>query len=415
MSLHGGAGEDTLGDGSNGATRLINGQEHTNAKSQQTPCNGQDDPESEVSLGEHPGGEGKEGPEDNKHESEPPAGPHHGLGGLVHGFRAVLSGQLLLIGNTVFLNERNFTGGLPVVVLGLHDGHDGADDGRNDDGSQVTAQHGVVAAQVVDIDGAIVALAGDQPGDEPSDGTDDGAGNGTRGRGLGPGQASVNGEHSTTDGNAHKQINPAQTETDLEEDDGEDTHEATEADDTDTRDTDDVLASGLGVDIGAVDVISKQRRDGHQLRVGSGGDSHENHEAGEPGTGGTEHVDSGGGGDETIAGFTGSQRQVSGTRAETQGGGEGEGNAEPHDTTQQVALPGGRGLGGNGTHVVRLINKHGTEVTDNVNNTEDETTLREHGEERATHVVGDGAKLKVGGGINGGGGGSHRLQVVPHT
>ena len=64
-------------------------------------------------------------------------------------------------------------------------------------------------------------------------------------------------------------------------------------------------------------------------------------------------------------------------------------NGKPDQTTQQVTLGGGARLGGDGRLPVRLIDKDGTKVTDDVDDTKDDTALGQHGQERTTLVVFD--------------------------
>ena len=68
----------------------------------------------------------------------------------------------------------------------------------------LTRQHGVVAAQVVDRDLAVVALAGDQPGQQAEAEAGAAAGDGAHSRGLLPGQRHVDGGHAAAHRNAHE-------------------------------------------------------------------------------------------------------------------------------------------------------------------------------------------------------------------
>ncbi len=54
----------------------------------------------------------------------------------------------------------DLAGALPVVVLGLPEAADEADNEGGADGSQVARQHGVIAAQVVDVDLACTVSTG---------------------------------------------------------------------------------------------------------------------------------------------------------------------------------------------------------------------------------------------------------------
>ena len=104
-----------------------------------------------------------------------------------------------------------------------------------------------------------------------------------------------------------------------------------------------------------------------------------------------------GGRHETLTSFAGGDRQVESDGGETHGGGEGEGDGEPNETAEEVTLGGGARLGRDGGLPVRLVDENGTEVTNDVDDTEDDTTLREHGQVRALLVFGHRTAVLVGG------------------
>jgi hypothetical protein len=58
------------------------------------------------------------------------------------------------MGGGVLVHHWDLAGGLPVVLLGLPQREDDEDDEGGADGGEVARQHGVVAAQVVHVDGA---------------------------------------------------------------------------------------------------------------------------------------------------------------------------------------------------------------------------------------------------------------------
>lgn len=84
---------------------------------------------------------------------------------------------------------------------------------------------------------------------------------------------------------------PAQAEADLEEDDGDDSHQDADRDDDAAPDPHELSARGLGVDVGLIDVVGDQGGDGDLLRGTSGGDSHEEHDEDEVGAAVAHHVD----------------------------------------------------------------------------------------------------------------------------
>ena len=136
---------------------------------------------------------------------------------------------------------------------------------------------------------------------------------------------------------------------------------------------------------------AQRERDGDLLGRASGGDGHEEHDGDRRGAALAHEVHSGGGGHESCASLIGGDGKVESDGGETHGGGEGEGDGEPHEAAEKVTLGGGRGLGRDGGLPVGLVDEDGTEVTDNVDNSEDDAALGEHGEVGTTAVVVDGA------------------------
>mmetsp|Transcript_18159 Transcript_18159/g.59625 ORF Transcript_18159/g.59625 Transcript_18159/m.59625 type:complete len:279 (+) Transcript_18159:1716-2552(+) len=102
-----------------------------------------------------------------------------------------------------------------------------------------------------------------------------------------------------------------------------------------------------------------------------------------------------GGGHQTLRGLGGSDGQVESMGSEAEGSRHGEGDGKPRDASQQVTLPGGAGLAGNGSLPVGLINEDRAEVSDDVDDTEDKTSLRPHGQETSMAVAS--GKLQAGG------------------
>ena len=217
------------------------------------------------------------------------------------------------------------------------------------------------------------------------DGTDDG----TLGVRLVPSQNKGDRHDGGADEDTHHKVHETEGQFKFFEDQGEDAHEKTESDDAVTRHTKDVLTRGVRLDVLAVHIVREQGGDGDLLGGASGYDGHEEHNGDRGSTTFTHQVGSDSGWHETSASFVGGDRQVEGDGGETHGGGEGEGDGEPNETAEEVTLGGGARLSRDGGLPVGLVDENGTEVTNNVDDTEDDTTFREHGQVRALLVLGD--------------------------
>ena len=191
----------------------------------------------------------------------------------------------------------------------VHLRHDRADNTGHADRHDVTGQHRVVAAQSVQVNGAVLSVRisfeerTDNPGDQTADLTDDGTSNGTTRRGVLPGQHKGNRHDGGADEDTHHQVDKAQRQAQFEEDDRQDAHEDTEAQDCNSGNLQDLFASRLRIDVLLVDVVRDQGRDGDLFRRTRGSDGHEQHDGDHHATTLTKEVDSGGWRDQTLARF----------------------------------------------------------------------------------------------------------------
>ena len=279
-----------------------------------------------------------------------------------------------------------------VVILRIDElGVDVVDEARAQDGNEVTGEHDGVATKGGDGDGTALDLGTDHPAGKSEDKSRPGGDDGASAGGLVPGHQVPKGNDGGSDHDTHEEVDPTKVEADLGKKDGEGTHEETEDNDDDTGDLEDLLTGGIGVEVLTVDIVGKERRDGNGLGGTGGDDGHEKHDEDQDGTSVAKKVVGDGGGDKTGSGLTGGDGEHEGGGGKTEGGGEGEGDGEPADTTEEVSLGGGRGAGGDSGLPVGLIDEDGTEVTDDVDDTEHEAISGEHGEVRSRVVVGDGA------------------------
>ena len=393
-------GEHTLEDDGDGIPGLVDRQEDDHGGGDGTPGEGNANPEVEVALVEDTATgrrtaarrEGQARPDNNHDEGEantPLLDPGEGIGELLRvGFSVFIEFRKLVVDELDAVVQR-----AEVKVLRVLEGERRVDDTRRADGNNVTGKHRVVHTESVNGDGAFETGGNGDPGDETEDETGDGADDGAGAVRLVPGEDEGDRHDGGTDEDTHHEVDKAEGKFEFIEDQGKETHEDAEGDDTVAGDTQDVFASGVRVDVLAVDIVSEQGGDGNLLGRASGHDGHEKHDRDRGGTTLTHQVGSDGRRHETRAGFAGGHRQVESDGGETHGGGEGERNGEPNETTEEVTLGGGGRLGRDGGLPVRLVNEDGTEVTDNVNDTEDDATFRKHRQVGALLVLGNRAAV----------------------
>jgi len=397
-------GEHALQDDGDGIPRFVHRQEDDHRGGDGAPREGDANPKVEVTLVEHTaacGGaatrrEREDRPEDNHDEGEanaPLLDPRErGLELLRIGIFILFEFRKLVVDELNAIVQR-----AEVKVLRILEGHERVDDARGANGDDVTGEHRVVFAERLDGDRLVQALSGDDPRDQAKNLAADGADDGTLGVRLVPSQNERDGHDGGADEDAHHEVHETEGQSKLVEDQGEDTHENTEGDDTVTRHAKDVFTRGVRFDVLAVHIVRKQGGDGNLLGGARGHDGHEEHDGDRSGTTLTHQVGGDGGRHETLTSFVRGDRQVESDGGETHGGGEGEGDGEPNETAEEVTLGGGARLGRDGGLPVRLVDENGTEVTDDVDDTEDDTTLREHGQVRALLVFGHRTAVLVGG------------------
>jgi len=134
---------------------------------------------------------------------------------------------------------------------------------------------------------------------------------------------------------------------------------------------DEPLAAGVGIEVGAVQIVSADGADGDQLAGGGAGDGHEDNQKSrdstalaEQGHGGVREHQAGA--DIAISHAVrvgGEQRRVlHGQGGETHGGGRQPRDGEPAETTNDVAGKGVDGGRGDGLVVVAVVEEDGAEV-----------------------------------------------------
>mmetsp|Transcript_48449 Transcript_48449/g.116527 ORF Transcript_48449/g.116527 Transcript_48449/m.116527 type:complete len:533 (+) Transcript_48449:67-1665(+) len=432
----GGADLDALLDGGAAAARrgvarehgheglavLVDGQANDHDGRGPAPHEGERDPQVPHGLGEDAKGEGGERPHDDEHQADA-AAPlddpglsrveellrHLPVGHLGRGGRAAVvvdEGDLLRVD-------------LPVEVLRLGEGDDGADERREQQRRQVARELRLERAEGVDLvvldalvaaaDHAVVLGGGHHdPRDDRADVAHDGAGDGAGGADAAVEHEHGHGPDGGADHNPHEVVHPADADAQVLEERGEGALEDAVAEDGDARDTQDVGARGLGVDILAVDVVGDERRDGDALGRAGGGDGHEEHDDHEDAAALAHHDRGRGRRHQAAARLLRRELDVERVAGEAERGGEREGDGEPDEAAEEVALVRRGGRGRDGRLPVGLVHEDGAEVAHDVDDAELEAREGEHGQVRAATV--ERAALGVGRGgavVRAGGGRGH--------
>lgn len=164
------------------------------------------------------------------------------------------------------------------------------------------------------------------------------------------------------------------------ENNSENSHNQTVSNNDDTGNKQDLCSSGFRVKVFTVDIVRDERRNGDRFGGSSGDDGHEKHDQDENGSDITKQVSGDSRRNQTGSGFAGIDREHQCGGCQTERSGKREGDGEPANSSQKVSLGGRLRAGSNGRLPVGLIDKDGTEVTDNVDNTKHKTLSRKHGE-----------------------------------
>mmetsp|Transcript_30218 Transcript_30218/g.72522 ORF Transcript_30218/g.72522 Transcript_30218/m.72522 type:complete len:654 (+) Transcript_30218:319-2280(+) len=383
-----------MGDLADFITRFKDWQDSNDNGSSESPCNSNKDPESKVRLGELSGRDGKKRPDNNQDQSQdvstagdPSLGFLKHLGVLVLGLQSTGivfdKGDLLIKGGEVKV--------LWINKLGV----DNVDESRRKNGNQVTAKHGFVGSKSINGDFSFADLGSDQPGDNGKNQSRPGSNDSSSSRGLGPLHQHPQGSDGRSNNDTHEQVHPSKRESDFEQENGESSHDQSETDNDISGNLQDLFASGLGVEVFAVDIVGNQRRDGDRFSRSSGHNGHEKHNQNEDRASISQQVGSNGRGDKTISGFGSSNGKHQSGGSKTKGSGKSERNGEPADSSKDVST-GGRGWASSDSGLpVRLIDKDGSKVTDNVDNTKHKTSRRDHGQVRTISVSFNGTASKL--------------------
>ena len=199
---------------------------------------------------------------------------------------------------------------------------------------------------------------------------------------------------------AHEAVDPAEADADGPQHRREGAREHAVDRDDDARDADDVVAVGLGVEVGLVDVVRDQRAHGDGLRGARGDDGHEEHDGDGPAAARPEEVHGDGGRHEARARLCGRDGELDGRGRDAERRRERERDREPDHAAEHVALVRRGRLGGDGRLPVRLVAEDGAEVAHDVDDAELEALERDHGQVGArvrahAHVAHDAAAREL--------------------
>ena len=178
----------------------------------------------------------------------------------------------------------------------------------------------------------------DKPDNERGDLAGPGGDHGTGGIGVLPHHHVPEWDDGRSDYDAHEEVHPAEAEADPEQNARKEPHDNAEEADAFLAELKDVVAGRVWVDVLAVDVVGDERRDGDGLGGAGGHDGHEEHDGDHEGAGLAKEKGRDGGRDEALPGLVGGNGELEGGRSEAERSGEREGDGEPHDAAEKVAL-----------------------------------------------------------------------------
>lgn len=262
---------------------------------------------------------------------------------------------------------------LPIVVVHAKDeGEDGdEDDGRQERG-HIARQHGVVGPGALDVQGAALLLGRDEPGDEGHDEAEDGGETGSPLVLARPDQGQCGGQDGRRDDDAHHDVEIAHRDAGVPQTDRKGRDEESISDNEDVAHVDQALAAGLGVEVGAVEIVREDGAGGDQFRGSGAGDGHEHNQEGGHGTTLAQKSDSGVGKHQARADFgirhalgVGGEGGIRLERntGEAHGGGREPRDGKPAEAAEDVTGEGMNGRGRNCLVVIPVIQKYRAKIT----------------------------------------------------
>lgn len=155
-------------------------------------------------------------------------------------------------------------------------GEERNEDHRREKSNDISCQHGVVGTGCLDGNEAVVELGGcDKPGSKTADETQNWAEGGSPEVLALPHEGKSGGKNSAGDDHTHEDVEPAHADASIEQPRRESSHDNSPSSNARVRNVYETLATGLGVDVSAVDIVSQDGRNGNKLSRESTSDSHE--------------------------------------------------------------------------------------------------------------------------------------------
>mmetsp|Transcript_95294 Transcript_95294/g.248444 ORF Transcript_95294/g.248444 Transcript_95294/m.248444 type:complete len:481 (-) Transcript_95294:567-2009(-) len=367
-----------------GVARLVEGQPDDDKGRNEGPSNADADPHGPIALAEDTSGHGQQRPNDDHDDGEgqaPLSDPSLGFGQEL--FRVVLLRQATL----VILEHLDIAHALEVVVLRPRQRAHHVDEARGHDGDEVAGQVRLQLAECVHRDLTRLSLRHDDPSDEGQHQATPSSSNGTDRVRVLPHEHVPQRHHGGADGRAHEHVDPTQVQAHGVQQHREHAHGQAEDHDHDLRDQKDPAAICLWVDVGPVDVVGHQRRHGDALGGARGDDGHEEHDRHHHGAARAEEVGGHCRRDEASSCLGGTDRQLQGHACQAQGCREREGDREPDQAPEEVALVSARGLRSDGGLPIGLVHEDCAEVPDDVDDAKLQAAQRHHREVGALLVI----------------------------
>mmetsp|Transcript_2757 Transcript_2757/g.4011 ORF Transcript_2757/g.4011 Transcript_2757/m.4011 type:complete len:211 (-) Transcript_2757:1106-1738(-) len=152
------------------------------------------------------------------------------------------------------------------------------DETRTQNSNQVTTEHDFVSSKGINSNFFTLDASSNHPASDGQKETRPSCNDGSSAGSFGPGHHVPERNDGRTNANSHEQVNPTKIESHFVECDGEDSHKETKDNNNDTRNLEDLLASCVGVDVLAVDIIGDEGRYGNGFSRTGRHNSHEEHD-----------------------------------------------------------------------------------------------------------------------------------------
>ena len=247
-----------------GINEFVDRDEGGDAHGDVAPDEGQHDIEGEVGFRERVLRKRQEGPDWDHSQAQAKAETKGDVHGTIHRCLRVFATSFREDSVLVSLHHELASillEDLPVKILStLSNGDGNGDDWGHTQREEVSRDEGIVLTKSGNVDHAVIRRCSERkPADEGRNHAAPGANHGAVGRDVIPGKREGDWHDSTADAAAHHHVHPAETDSEFIENRGDDAGENRPAGDGHTRHPNDLLSSGVWIEVTLVHVVRDQR------------------------------------------------------------------------------------------------------------------------------------------------------------